>query len=310
MKIVVVGAGTIGKERIKALREMGQDVIIVDPNIPCYHDDLETVLDREDWIDWIFICTPHHVTPEVAKIAYSRSFNVLCEKPLGRTVAEYNEIIKNRFSRSYNVGFNYRFLKGVRQLLTDCKEGIFGDLVSVNMILALGDAPGCEKTWRLDPECSGRGALLDPGIHLIDIAMLISNDTLRPISHRAWSGFWNTGIDEEAHLLAIDNNDTIYNIQASVCHWRNAFGIEVNGTEGYGIVEGRNRFYGPQTYRRGRRWGWQSGKSQRDSEELVVDYDGEDSFFEETRAVLFGCEGIQPGANEDNRRCLEFIESL
>jgi hypothetical protein len=63
--------------------------------------------------------------------------------------------------------------------------------------------------------------------------------------------------------------------------------LEVNGTEGYGIVEGRGRSYGPQSYRTGVRWGWQSDKSQAESEILVVDKDTcEDSFFKETLSVL------------------------
>ena len=28
------------------------------------------------------------------------------------------------------------------------------------------------------------------------------------------------------------------------------------GTEGYGIIEGRGRSYGPQKYIKGERWGW------------------------------------------------------
>ena len=39
-----------------------------------------------------------------------------------------------------------------------------------------------EKSWKLNKQMCGGGALLDPGIHLIDLAMLISNNTLSLIS--------------------------------------------------------------------------------------------------------------------------------
>lgn len=317
MNIIVVGAGMIGKERIKALELLGENITcVVDTAYP--HLKYKWMSDIKfsgevDNADWVFVCTPHDETARIVEYLLELNMNILVEKPLGRTLDEYYSIMnykQKHATNRINLGFNYRFFKGVRQLLIDCQNKVFGDLVSVNMILSLGDGPGSEKTWRLDPEKSGMGAILDPGIHLIDLAMLISKGSLRPIHAYPWSGFWNTGIEEEMHLLATDENETIYNIQASVCHWRNTFRIEVNGTEGYGIVEGRNRFYGNQTYRRGVRWGWKSGKSQRDSEELIVDYDGEDSFIEETKAVLNGCKDIQPGTHEDNRRCLEFIDKL
>jgi predicted dehydrogenase len=321
MNIVIVGAGMIGKERIKALETLGENIVaIVDtesikskypvyPNMDsciqnCFKFNYQT-------IDWVFICTPHHETPKIAKQALANGFNILAEKPLGRDLYEYQHIEKYINEQKVNVGLNYRFYKGVNQLLQDYNNDVFGKLISVNMILALGDPPGSEKTWRLNLDKAGRGAILDPGIHLIDIAIKMSGHTLKPVAKKFWKGFWDTGIEEESHVIAKDVIGTIYNIQASVCRWRNNFRIEVNGTEGYGIVEGRNRNYGNQTYRRGRRWGWQYFKSQRDSEELVIDYDGEDSFLEETRAVLYGTTSpIKPATHLDNERCLEFIDNI
>lgn len=304
MKVVVVGMGAIGKGRTKVLTELGEEVIPVDPLY--YEMSYKEALTFNP--DWIFVCTPHDTSIDYVRFGLEDGCNVLVEKPyLGDL-------------KPTNVGLNYRFYKGVRQLLDDMGNELFGQLISVNMILALGDAPGSEETWRLNPIRAGRGAMLDPGIHLIDLAMLMTDGNLSIIDSKSVKNFWRTGIEEETHLIAWDyrfiNNvdkqdrNTIYNIQASVCRWRNNFRIEVNGTDGYGVVEGRGRNYGNQTYRRGKRWGWQSGKSQKNSEELVVDYDGGDSFLEETKAVLYGCNGIQPATHEDNKRCLEFINSL
>lgn len=313
MNIIVIGAGAIGKERIKALEKLGENIIaVIDPNIsqvndyPCYMD----INDCNLIPDWYFVCTPHDTTVKIVKkLEFEVSLHktkILVEKPyLGKI-------------RVDNVGFNYRFFKGVKQLLIDVKEKIFGELISVNMILALGDGPGTDKTWRLDPLRAGKGAMLDPGIHLIDLAMLISEGTLEYVSGIHDSKFWNTGFEEEVHALAHDKNNCIYNIQASKVRWRNTFRIEVNGTDGYGIVEGRNRNYGYQTYLRGKRWGWLSGKNQRETEEIVIKkgieisfgrvvggYDEDDSFYEETKAVLYG---TGAGTWEDNKRCLEFIQ--
>jgi len=302
MNIVVVGAGAIGKERIKAIERLGENVIIVDPLYSeiSFNEALTMIP------DWIFVCTPHHMTVQIVEKAIDYNKNVLAEKPLGRDLDEFKRLEISEFDR-VNVGFNYRFYKGVRELLKDIKEEKFGDLISVNMTLGLGDAPGTEKTWRLDPEKAGSGAYLDPGVHLVDLAMLISDNTLEKIDAYTNMKFWKTGFQEEWHCIARDKTDCIYNIQASKVRWRNTFRIEVNGTEGYGIVEGRGRNYGTQRYWTGKRWGWQSGLTQRESEYLVLTDDCKDSFYEETKAVLYGCEGLQPATHIDNKRCLEFI---
>ena len=301
MNIVIIGYGAIGQERGDALNKLGFNPIIVDPAHSPYS--IEEALSYNP--EWVFICLPHNLVMGYIEECEGVK-NFLIEKPCGRTIAEC-EGIKNRvvYGGKINVGFNYRFYKGIRALLQDVKDNWFGDLISVNMILALGDGPGTEKTWRLDPLQAGFGAMLDPGCHLIDLAMLISEGTLEPQKNLNVSKFWNTGFQEEVHCLATDKNNVIYNIQASKVRWRNTFRIEVNGTDGYGVVEGRNRNYGPQTYRRGRRWGWKSGKSQRESEELIVSYDGEDSFFEETKAVIRGSE--EAATHQDMERILKFL---
>jgi len=64
--------------------------------------------------------------------------------------------------------------------------------------------------------------------------------------------------------------------------------MRVNGTDGYGIVNGRNRSYGNQQYTFGKRWGWREAESQAASEVVELEDDGLDVFKRETEALLFG----------------------
>jgi predicted dehydrogenase len=185
------------------------------------------------------------------------------------------------------VGFNYRFYSGIRKAIKDTLDGHFGKIISVNMILGHGNAPGMERTWKLDPIKCGGGALIDPGIHLIDLALCLSNGSVEVIQGASWKGFWNTGVEEEVHLIMKDSLGTIFNIQTSLNRWRSNFRLEINGVDGYGVVEGRGRSYGPQSYKVGKRWGWQSGVNQADTEELIIDSNlSNDSFFHETAMLL------------------------
>lgn len=303
MKILIVGAGLIGCERIAAVKkiaEMNSFVSLMgayDPDtkklaivgqkfqIPIIYD-LDIALRMKP--DWIFICTPHNVVVPIIQRAFGVGANVLVEKPLGRSLQECQEIINGKPAHcKLYVGFNYRFFAGVEALLRDCQAEKFGKLISVNLILGHGNAPGMENSWKLDPVKCGGGCLIDPGVHLLDLICELAIGTVHLDYVRSWSGFWNTGIEEESHLLLHDDNGTIFNTQVSLNRWRSNFKLEVNGTEGYGIVEGRGRSYGPQSYRTGVRWGWQFIKSQADSEILVIDRDPcEDSFIKDTLAVL------------------------
>lgn len=324
MKILIVGAGLIGCERINAVKKIAEAVPTIslmgvyEPNLERRElvrnkyqvpmvDSLEDALAQKP--EWVFICTPHDVVIPILKQAFAADANVLIEKPLGRSLEECQDIVNNKPSHcKLQVGFNYRFFAGVCAALLDFRKNKFGKLISVNLTLGHGNAPGMEKSWKLDPVQCGGGCLIDPGVHLLDLILEMSAGTLTIDSVNSWSGFWKTGIEEEAHILMHDSNGTIFNTQISLNKWRSTFRLEINGTEGYGIVEGRGRSYGPQTYRTGKRWGWQDGKSQADSEIIVVDKDScEDSFYEETKAVLGLTLKMKPADHLESTQVMELL---
>jgi predicted dehydrogenase len=311
MRIAIVGAGLIGKERIDAACRLRSETagwvdpcLVFDPSsaqlktvrtgIPVSSNP-NSIVDAAP--DWLVVCTPHDIAPAIAKQTLGRGINVLLEKPLGRNLDECDAIIASRRDGArLNVGFNYRFYPGIEAAILDAQAGRFGALISVNMVLGHGNSPGMDKSWKLDPVRCGGGCLIDPGVHALDLALLLSTGELSVVTARSWNGFWNTGIEEEAHLLLTDSRGVIFNLQLSLNRWRSTFRLEINGTDGYAVVEGRGRSYGPQSYRVGRRWGWQSGVSQAESEVVVINRDpGTNSFLRET-AIALGIPQAQSAA--------------
>ncbi len=302
MRIGLAGVGLIGKERLAALdrlKKEGFDVEITGIFDP-YSKEIQALSEKygvnvigsfekmiEEKPDWIFIATPHDTAVELTKKSLENNIKVLIEKPLGRNLKEAKEIYDiSKGKDDVWVGFNYRFFDGVNALLKDTLEGKFGKLISINFILGHGSSPNITEGWKLDPVKAGGGCLIDPGIHFIDLARIFTNGNLNVVNGMLWNGFWKTGIEEECHLFFKGETCAI-NMQISIVKWRSTFRIEVNGEDGYGIVDGRNRSYGKQTYITGKRWGWQNAKSQKDSEVLVCESDGEDVFYKETKALLF-----------------------
>jgi predicted dehydrogenase len=303
IKIAIIGAGLIGCERIEAINYISKATngkvsiaAVFDSNLEQLSKiekkyNVPIVSDINDAMslkpDWVFIATSNDVVKDIAKQAFEVGANVLMEKPFGRSLAEAEEIIKLKPTQcKLNVGFNYRFFAGIEAALCDAKTGKFGKLISVNLILGHGNSPGMEKSWRFNPS-KGGDCSTDLGVHLFDIILQLSSGNVSVDYAKSWSGFWNTGIEEEVHMMLSDEAGTIFNAQVSFNRWKSTFRLEINGTEGYGIVENRGRSYGPQSYRTGVRWGWLSGKNQAESEILVVDKnDCKDSFIKETIAVL------------------------
>lgn len=306
MKTVnLIGAGLIGQERLKAVAKLqarGHAVRVAhvhDPFQPAMtrlageynfqpEGDLERMLARP--CDLVIVACPHDVAADHACRALRAGHRVLLEKPVGRNLSETTRIAEAAQSgQGFFVGLNYRFMPGVSALVADWKARRFGHPISLRMEIGHGGKPGDEKSWKLDPIRCGGGALLDPGIHLLDLCQLMLDGTpvIRAVDF--WSGFWKTGIEEEVHVMLRKENIAV-SICVSVVRWRSQFEIFALGTDGYGQVSGRGRSYGRQYYRRGKRWGWQSAANQAASEELVVDDACEDSFADE----LAGCLGLDP----------------
>ncbi|MEP6893891.1 MAG: Gfo/Idh/MocA family oxidoreductase [Gaiellaceae bacterium] len=300
--MVLVGVGLIGGERLRALEslaEAGHDVDVVGVLDPA-HPELAAASRFEPKLcstladviaadpDWTFVATPHDVAVEYVPSLLQAGLQVLVEKPLGRTSVEAKMLANTRIDADQlRVGHNYRFFRGIEALLDDVEAGTFGELVSLNLVLGHGGSPGMEEGWKLDPQRAGGGALIDPGIHLLDLVRLVARAEVSVVGGSAWGGFWGTGIEEECHLLLRAASIPLISLEVSLVRWRSTFRMEVHGTEGYGLVEGRGRSYGVQTYRRGERWGWRSAPSQAESEQLVMESDGADVFQRELAALLF-----------------------
>jgi predicted dehydrogenase len=300
MKVAVLGFGLIGRERVRALvRLRDEDHLVTSlavhdpfavaerPSVEAlggkWCDSLEEI--RGFHPDWVIIATPHDAAAQLCTEILNWGVRILMEKPFGRSLAEAEKLAAGvRDERQLFVGFNYRFFPGIAAALRDARSGLFGPLVSVNMLLGHGGSPGMEKGWKIDPSKAGGGCLIDPGIHLLDLCHCLSSEVTLNHLH-AWSGFWKTGVEEETHLL-LHGGSTIFNLQVSLVRWRSVFRLELHGVEGYGVVTGRGRSYGPMKYIRGRRWGWQTAVNQEASEELVNVSECDDSFLDELRALF------------------------
>jgi len=121
-------------------------------------------------IDAVYIATPAGVHAEQVLACAEASKHVLCEKPLGMTVAEAENMIELCRKKGVKLGcaFMMRFVAQHQEALRLIKEDRLGWPVYARAQLSCWYPP-IEGAWRQDPATGGGGALIDMGGHCIDL---------------------------------------------------------------------------------------------------------------------------------------------
>lgn len=121
-------------------------------------------------IDAVYIATPAHLHAEQVQVCAKAKKHILCEKPLGITVAEAEETIGLCQEMEVKLGcaFMMRFVAQHQEALGLIKEGKLGQPVYARAQLSCWYPP-IEGAWRQDPTTGGGGALIDMGGHCIDL---------------------------------------------------------------------------------------------------------------------------------------------
>ena len=138
-----------------------------------------------------------------------------------------------------------------------------------------------EQEWKLKRARAGGGALIDPGIHLVDLALHLAgasdvgNVTLR-------RRFWDSDVEDNCAVSLVAAGEVDIAIEVSLTAWKNFFSLEAYGSDAQAILHGRGGNYGSQQLEYVNRWFW-NGSDQR----YINDFGVEDlSFEKETRAFL------------------------
>lgn len=291
-RVLVVGHGLIGRQRAAAVVALGGALAgTVDP-VAAGRDDAPHFASLDDVApeayDAAVVALPHDLAVPTAKDVLAAGKPVLIEKPLGLHASSARELLEAAAAvdgPSF-VGYNYRFLPHVRRVLEAAAAGTLGPLRTVDMLLGHGGHPRSAEGWKLDPRLAGGGVVLDPGVHLLDLLLLL--DPALALLHAAGTrGFWGTGIEEDV-VLTFGHDRLLATVRVSHMRWVNDFHVEVVGEDGYGIATGRGGNYGAQTLRLGRRWAWSApgAASQRETEETADFGPDNVSLTDELAAVL------------------------
>ncbi|UWG50273.1 putative dehydrogenase [Halalkaliarchaeum sp. AArc-CO] len=187
VRVGVVGLGGIGTHHAERLRESDAQLVggmDIDADartefaqrfdVPT-DGDVDELLER---VDAVLVTTPNRFHEEYAVRALEMGTDVLLEKPLAHTL-ESAERIADAAAEADGfcmVGFHNRFAGSTEVFKHYQREGRFGDLthVEANFLRRRG-IPG-RGSWFTDLDVAGGGALVDVGVHALDLALHLLDD--------------------------------------------------------------------------------------------------------------------------------------
>lgn len=124
---------------------------------------------RAPGVDAVVICTPNALHVPQACAALEAGRHVLVQKPLATTSAGARQVVAaaRRAERLLCVDYSYRLLETTAALRQAVRT--IGPIHAVRGVFHNIYGPG--KGWFFDPRLSGGGALVDLGVHLLDLAL-------------------------------------------------------------------------------------------------------------------------------------------
>lgn len=152
------------------------------------------ILARDD-VDAVYIGTVHTTHAELAHAALDGGKAVLCEKPLGVSVAETEALIAHAEAAGLPLveAFKYRFGPFPDRLRRIIETGVLGELTDIEA--SIGFAVDSRDGRLFDPDTAG-GAILDAGCYPVSLAVGIA----------AWAGLVDQPriVDADGIVGAVD----------------------------------------------------------------------------------------------------------
>jgi predicted dehydrogenase len=212
MNFGLVGAGGIGAVRGNALRATPgcrlAAVADLDPvrsqrvaaGARCFGHYRELLAAPE--VEAVVVSTPPPSHEEIVTAALEAGKHVLCEKPLAPHPEAARRMVEaaRRAGRVLTTGFNHRYFPAVKFLKRALDSGRLGKLDHVRAFAGHEGLSQFSAPWMYDKEVIGGGALMDVGIHLIDLVRYLLGEVSQVYgvaSGRVW------GLPAEDNGIAI-----------------------------------------------------------------------------------------------------------
>jgi 1,5-anhydro-D-fructose reductase (1,5-anhydro-D-mannitol-forming) len=329
MNCLVFGYGYMGKIRCQSLRNHPEidRIFVIDPHVttapPAAAAQRLEFLPPGAPIPWddagaVFVCTPNHVTVDLAVEALSRCGRVFCEKPPGRSLAEFEKIEAAARATPGHVivfGFNHRLHPCVQAAKAMIGPGGVGDMLYIKGTYGKSGGARFRENWRNDPAVVGGGILLDQGIHMLDLIIMFAGP-VRVTGSIMTDTFWTDGLEDNAFVLMQSEAGAPAFLHSSATLWKHSFNIEIGCRDGYLHVSGllsKTGSYGRERLVIGRRQFEDEAMALGNPREEIIHFDRDESWDKEVAEFLAAIRESRPathGTLEEAGRCMRILDDV
>ena len=203
-------------------------------------DNIEELL-AIDEIQAVYIASPVFCHKEQAFAAAKAKKHILIEKPVGMSVKEAEKIAKvcEKEGVKLGVGFMMRFHAYHQEMKKIVSEGKIGEIVSARAQLTCW-YPKMDNCWRQDIKLSGGGALMDMGVHCVDLIRHITGLEVKEVKGLMGNQVFDYSVEDAGGLVmrlengAIAYVDANFNIPDAAAKCK----LELYGTKGSIFAQG------------------------------------------------------------------------
>lgn len=251
----IVGCGVIGPTHARALRNLpGAQLVAVTDVVAERAEKLakdfdvevagtvEELAGRAD-VDVVCVCVPSGLHVEVALKAVAAGKHVVVEKPIDVSLEAADRLISAGHAAGVVVSVisQHRFDPGIRALKELVDSGALGRIVVADTRIkwyrsqAYYDSGDWRGTWALD----GGGALMNQGIHYVDMVRWIVGLPAEVTAITATNAHERIEVEDTVLALLRWSSGAVGTLEASTSVFPGmSERLEVSGTGGTGVVEG------------------------------------------------------------------------
>ena len=254
IKWCVIGAGGIADRRtIPAIisDKNNELVAVMDkaPNVAKqigekygvkYYFDEETML-KENECDCVYISTPVFCHYQQAMLALKYDKHVFLEKPVGFNAKEGKEILDafREKNKQLSIGYMMKYHNLNQKTKSLIEEGMLGQIATLRMQFTCW-YPDIEGAWRQKKALGGGGALMDLGVHCIELVEYVLDDKILEVKGFMDTRTFSYEVEDEAVFVfktekgVLGHIDVNFNIPDKASESK----FEIYGTKGYVICKG------------------------------------------------------------------------
>jgi predicted dehydrogenase len=250
----IIGCGNIGPIHAEAISQVPRARLVAVSDVveqnaqrlaqkysACPYADYRKLLERDD-VDAVCLCVPSGMRADIGTECARAGKHILAEKPIEISTARSDRLIEAASKAKVKLGcvFQSRFAKGSLLIRKAIEQGRFGRLILGDAYIKWYRSQEYYRSgvWRGTRKFDGGGALINQGIHQIDLLLWFMGPAKWVRAETRLRAHEGLEVEDLACAQIEFVNGALGMIEASTAIWPgHPARVEVHGAEGSAVLQ-------------------------------------------------------------------------